>query len=322
MDMENSLLLGNGLNRCLRSSISWGELLKETADRLGVRYYPEISMPLEFERIVNSYLSKNHRMAKGNVYDEIKGEIAKKVCNVKLPEDAIHRQLQRLTIQNIMTTNYDFLLEKVYNADFIELPAIRRNKYLFEQTSAQKGIPFFHLHGIASNAQSLCLGYEHYMGIVEHLRNSLNRSEMPTEKKVGGMVIKQILKGEKEPLNKWGEKFYTSNVGIIGLELGENESDLWWLISHRAYLYYSDYMGLRTQLRNRIVYYDIMDEMKKADNQAEQARRARLHQKHTQHKLLRDSHIIVHSYVLGKEYQSYEEAYEAIISDIYNKGIE
>lgn len=318
-NLENSILLGNGLNRCLEHSISWGELLSETAEKLGVQYNPEISMPLEFERIVNCFLSKNERESKGNVYDEIKKQIAEKVCSVKLPENALHRQLKRLSIQNIMTTNYDYLLEYVYNDDYIGISG--RNKYIFERTSIQKGIPFFHLHGIASNTQSLCLGYEHYMGVVEHLRNSLNRNEKPTEKTIGGMVIKQVLNNEKEPLNTWGEKFYTSNIGIIGLDLAENESDLWWLISHRAYLYFSNYLGLRKQIRNKIVYYDILDDIKKNDRKAEESRLSRLHHKNIQHCLLRDNHINVHTYKLGHKYSTYQEAYEAIISDIYQNGI-
>ena len=51
--MKHTLLVGNGLNRCLESSISWGSLLKDIADEYGVTYNGEIPMPLEFESIVN-----------------------------------------------------------------------------------------------------------------------------------------------------------------------------------------------------------------------------------------------------------------------------
>ena len=49
--MQNTLLLGNGLNRCYESSVSWDKLLGELGGQSiegGGRMIP---YPLEFERI-------------------------------------------------------------------------------------------------------------------------------------------------------------------------------------------------------------------------------------------------------------------------------
>ena len=238
-----------------------------------------------------------------------------------MPKDAIHRRLNKLDINAIMTTNYDCLLERVFNDNYV--PVKDQKKYLFDKTSTQEGIDFYHIHGIASQKQSLCLGYEHYMGLVYYLRHEINRNENKKEKTDGGMIIKQILYGDRARSNKWGERFYTSNIGIVGLELSECESDLWWLITHRAYLFYSNYYGLRDRITNRIVFYDIVDEVeKKNDKEAEQRRLSTLRAKENRHCLLKNENIIVRKYTIGKEYGSYDEAYNAILEKIEKDGIE
>lgn len=51
-----TLLIGNGLNRTLQFSISWSELLCDIAKEHNVEYIPDLPMPLEFERIINTIL--------------------------------------------------------------------------------------------------------------------------------------------------------------------------------------------------------------------------------------------------------------------------
>lgn len=57
--MEKTLLIGNGLNRTLQFSISWSELLCDIAKEHNVEYIPDLPMPLEFERIINTILKKS-----------------------------------------------------------------------------------------------------------------------------------------------------------------------------------------------------------------------------------------------------------------------
>ena len=155
------------------------------------------------------------------------------------------------------------------------------------------------------------------MGIVQHLRAELNTKE---NNKASRMHIKQVLFEECEPKNTWGEKFYTSNIGIIGLGLTECEVDLWWLITHRAFLYYSNYEKLRDRLKNKIVYFDIIDERKNLKSKIRGHETLSMQQ--ARHNLLKNEHVIVKTYTLGKEYQSYEEAYNAIFNEIKKEGLE
>lgn len=301
--MKTALLIGNGLNRCLKSSISWGDLLKSIADEYSVDYNGKISMPLEFECIINQYLNTQTKLS-DKIYMEVKEKIAKKLNYTKLPSGAIHQKISSLPINTVMTTNYDNLLEYVYNPDY-SYRGKKGNKYLFEATSAQKGISFYHIHGQSDSPKTICLGYEHYMGLVEHMRREVNTKENKDPSK---MKIKEALFDPTKLHNTWYEKFYTDNIGIIGLGLYESEVDLWWLITHRAYLYYSNYFGIRKVLKNRITYYDILNESNKEETE----------QKKKIHYMLKNSHIDVRTYTIGKECIGYEDAYMKIFGNIQN----
>ena len=314
--MENCLLIGNGLNRCLEGSISWDSLLQEVAETLGVTHNKYIAMPLEYERIINSYL-ESHISKTDSIYLETKTRIANKLSNILLPGKSIHQQLPSININTILTTNYDFLLEYTYNRSYKD--AGTQQKYLPDATSTQGKVCFYHPHGIASRKLSLCLGYEHYMGIVEKMRTNLNRKENNEKEK---MLIKQRLYNELPFENTWYEKFYTSNIAIVGLGLTECEVDLWWLLTHRAFLYYSNYCGLQKKIVNYIVYYDIIDDMKKNDADQENRREGNLSSQYNRHMLLSNEHVIVRKYHLSHYDGSYAEAYSSILDDLRRNGFQ
>lgn len=318
--MDNYLLIGNGLNRCLPDGIPWGNLLKRIADEYGVSYNPDISMPLEFERIINEYLGREIDLANPNtIIMDAKRKIAQNINEVNLPEDALHRELMNVNLNGIITTNYDVILEKIYD-DAYRYDGGVIKKYLFEKTATIGGKSFFHIHGIADCTSSLCLGYEHYMGMVEHLRSELNtkKNRVATE-----MQIKRILCNEEPAKGTWGELFYTANIAVLGLGLTECESDLWWLITHRASLYYSNYCHLRStgKLSNTIVYYDVMDDIKKQDKAEEDKRIQSELSKRNKHMLLQNEHIEVKIVTLGRDCLTYKEAYKLIIEDLQKNGI-
>ena len=313
--MGNCLMIGNGLNRCLENSISWDSLLQEVADELGVSYNSSISMPLEYERIINSYL-KTATRKKDSIYLKTKTSIASRLSEVSLPENSIHKRISEINVDSILTTNYDCLLEYVYNPGYKDKGT--KHKYLPDATSIQNGICFYHPHGIVSRKKSLCLGYEHYMGIVENLRSELNKKK---EHKKEKMAIKQRLYGELEFENTWYEKFYTSNIAIIGFGLTECEVDIWWILTHRAFLYYSNYCGLKDKIMNRIIYYDIIDDIPKKEQEKEKERENNILSQYNRHTLLENDHVDVKKYNLSAHGGTYAEAYDSIITNIKNNGI-
>lgn len=309
--MERSLLIGNGLNRTLSSSISWSELLCDIAKEHGVEYISDLPMPLEFERIVNTIL-KESDVPSDQIYSDVKARIAKKVKYTKLPDDAIHRELTTLKADAIITTNYDYLLEYAFNSDFV-YKGKTNTKYLWEAISAQQGVKFYHMHGMADNPDSICLGYEHYMGIVEKLRSKLNAK---VQKRQNEMKIKRILAGEDGPTGEWGERFYTTDVDIIGLGLTTAESDIWWLLTHRASIYYTNYCDMRKYMKNQITYYDVIDDLERNEPEDERVRQQKLAEKRKIHQLLKGAHVRVVTFNLSKCDKKYENAYRQIMQSI------
>lgn len=236
----------------------------------------------------------------------------KKIKYTKLPEDAIHRELTTLKTDAIITTNYDYLLEYAFNKDFV-YKGRTNSKYLWEATSAQQGVKFYHMHGMADNPDSICLGYEHYMGIVEKLRSKLNAK---VKNRQSEMKIKKILAGEDGPTGEWGELFYTTDVDIIGLGLTTAESDIWWLLTHRASIYYTNYCDIRNYMKNQITYYDVIDDLERNEPEDERARQQKLAEKEKIHQLLKGAHVRVVTFDLSKCDMKYENAYRQIIQSI------
>ncbi len=304
---RNTLLIGNGLNRCLNDNISWENLLSTIAKEYGIETNLDIPLPLEFERVVNCILMRQ-KNAGPEIYKEIKTVFAKQIANIGHSNMIFKDSLSNLDIQGIITTNYDFLLEKIYQKDFRGCKGIPANqKYLLKPITNCKGIEFFHPHGCADRPNTMCLGYEHYMGIVENARNNINSKP----KNSNSMRIKRKLFDEENFENIWMERFYTDNIGIIGLGLHESEFDLWWVLTHRASLFYTNYQGINELLNNRIVYYATKN-LNVDSKENEQYERRKL--------LLESMNVIVREYIV-EDCGGYQGTYNKILDDIRRDGI-
>ena len=251
--MDTTLLIGNGLNLTL-SKESWSELLKGIAARKNINPQKELPLPFEFERIMNLYLEKKQSIKdKNRVYSETKKEMLRELQGkMFLDNDSIHKKLIELPIQSIITTNYDFLLEYAFEPG-ISPKIDSQTTFIDKPVECINGVNFYHAHGHAHAIKSICLGYEHYIKLVTHIRNALDKKS--THDKCG---LVNNLKNNTV-LNEWYYKFFSDNIYIIGLGLSESEIDLWSLLTRRASLYYRDCDGAHSAIQNRIVYYDIID---------------------------------------------------------------
>lgn len=322
---EKTLFIGNGLNRCLDIGINWGDLLNDIASTLGVSYNDKIDMPLEFERIVNEYLKRNNtgsgRKDNSATYLNIKKNVASSLSVNGTLGNCVHKNIPFNIVRNIITSNYDTILEQAYDelnrVPFIEPQPNNRIKYLVTSVYDDENIAFYHPHGIRTCANSICLGYEHYMGLVELIRGKSNQKV----KNIGNkrlsppysMRIHRILDQRDPKTNESWEKFYTSDLAFVGFGLPACESDIWWLLTHRASVYYSNYMQCGDLIKNHIIYYDIIDAYQDEINENYNRYLS------PKHILLKDLHVEVR--LIGRrkheeESNSYENAYNAILSEL------
>lgn len=302
---KNCIFIGNGLNKCSSNQIGWANLLETVANRYGVTHNSGISLPLEFERLANSILdSSPYRLKDGKeIYKELKKGIIEQIGYNMLIPDGLHKRVAQIMPDVIMTSNYDLMLEKAFQNDIPAL-ATTGTKYLFEPTSHIENTTFYHVHGIESRDTTLCLGYGHYAGLLQHLREVINktpRGDNSSEKMPKRMQIIRKLQGEAES-NGWGDLFYSSNIYFVGFGLDLCEIDLWWLLTHRAYLYYTDYEGVGKKLiDNKIVYYEVIEDNNRSSVELS-----------PKHELLEKLHVevkCVRSY-------DYREGYYQILDDI------
>ena len=244
--MKSALLIGNGLNRCYENAIPWDKLLQSIANEYTVSFNANNPFPLEFESIANQILAQDNRKSK-DVYSELKGRIAQMVCGQMPVSDSLHELFVRdIPLDCILTTNYDYMLERAFYGDSRPEPKSKDNsetKYSLFRFAKYAEKSFYHIHGEANYRESLCLGYEHYAAYLAKMREYL-KAKPELAQRISGCALPEK--------RSWIDLFFTHDIYIVGLKLDTNEIDLWWLLTYRAYLYYSNDSGLLKIMKNRI----------------------------------------------------------------------
>jgi len=247
--MQNKvLLLGNGINT-IKSDYTWEQLIDDLIEYIGAAGQIDKNnkpFPLLYEEIFIEAV-KN----RGIKEKKIKNFIASKVSNLK-PND-IHKNLINLGISNYLTTNYDYTLESTINSKIKKLNdngIIKQNTYsLFRHNKIGEKI-FWHIHGEANIPSTITLGYDHYSGYLQRMRNYVVAGEK-FKKFSFEPLIKKLTTGEKLNFDSWIEYFFKKDIYIIGLTLDFVEMHLWWLITYRARIKYKK----EIPINNRIFYF-------------------------------------------------------------------
>lgn len=249
--MKAALLIGNGLNRCYEdndSQISWSSLLQKIADHHEVAFISKNSFPLEFECLVNSICEKKDLLF-DKVLTDAKKTIATHVESLMPPNNSIHYRFMDLPIDEIMTTNYDYVLERAISPDEPFFSTDTATKYSLRRKAAFHNKQFHHIHGEARKPSTLCLGYEHYAGYLANMRDYVkNTAKMQTA----------LQQGNLSRNDSWIDLFFTHDIHIVGLTLDVCEIDLWWLLTYRAQLFHTN-PNIHKNLKNEITLYSTKD---------------------------------------------------------------
>jgi len=165
-----------------------------------------------------------------------------------------------LPTNDILTTNYDYTFERAYKNEF-DRPSKtsgEETKYSLYRKITLDSKCFYHIHGEAKYHTTLCLGYEHYVGYLAKMREYLRAEPRVSKRFDGNVVALRTIDDGREEQEKfsWLNLFFTHDVYIVGLGLAPCEIDLWWLLTYRAYLYYTNDSGLQNIMKNRITIYN------------------------------------------------------------------
>jgi hypothetical protein len=239
----NTILVGNGINRIVANGPSWIQLLNDLSLYAGHSPNTESNdykpLPLYLEEIVlrnqGDYLS---------TLKDTKKEI-KKILTKLMPNE-LHYKLLNSKVQNILTTNYDYALEKTFEKDYInESPTTEQTAETKHSLKRKKDFPgnktIWHIHGEINQVKglnnkrgdyaenSIMIGYEHYSEYATEIYNFTKGYKKYSDES----ILSKIIKGTDN--NKsWVDFFFNSNLIIFGFELNFAEHHIWWLLNYRA----------------------------------------------------------------------------------------
>ncbi len=153
---------------------------------------------------------------------------------------------------DILTTNYDYSLEKSVCSDFVnkkkDLAKNRREsrfslKRRYRLPDMKPKI--WHIHGELFDSRSLSekskyykeesimIGYEHYASYLNLIQKKVDGNS-GHQKNVEDQSLMVRLKNKPTTSPFWIDIFFTHNLDIVGQGLDFSENHLWWLINYRA----------------------------------------------------------------------------------------
>ena len=271
---KKAMLIGNGLNRLdSNQSFSWGDLLKKLKERYSIEVDLENCFkpfPLAFDEMLHLKSGRNSLRSKlKNLKQSIKTEIENQLAGKRGFND-YHQKLASLDYEDILTTNYDYSLEKSIEPNFISKKrkfAQNRQERKFSLKRCYKlnsGTRFWHIHGelfdsrIHSNVskyypeESIMIGYEHYANYLEKIQENI-KGKSGSQKTNNQSLTVRIR--DHKPIIFWTDILFTHNVDIIGQAIDFSENHLWWIFNYRANLIREGIAKNDVHINNRIRFF-------------------------------------------------------------------
>lgn len=239
------LFIGNGINN-INNKKKWenilADIIKDCKLEGKIVNYKEKPFPLLYEEI---YLNS------GKDESRIKAVIAKMISKIE-PNDT-HKKIKELGCKEIITTNYDYKLEDVFDINTEKKNnegIIDEKKYNIFRCYASDTIKIWHVHGENKKHDTITLGYEHYCGQLQKMREYTVSGTDYKNPNVPKDPLKRRIKNFNMQYS-WIDHFFLSNIHIIGFSYDTSEIDLWWLIAYRARMLKAN----KKKINNNIYYY-------------------------------------------------------------------
>jgi len=219
------LLIGNGVNN-LSNKQSWENLLTSTTKICKVSSVVDTKADKPFPLLYEEIYLKSKSITELNLKKHIANEVK------KITENEIHALIGEKGFNHIITTNYEYSLQKG-NSNTGNLGIIKESKFSVFRHNKTNNTKVWHIHGECNVPASITLGYEHYSGQLQQMRNYVVSGTHYTKKK-NQKSLSSRLKYDKVTYESWIDLFFKKNIHIIGLALDFVEYDLWWLLTYRA----------------------------------------------------------------------------------------
>ncbi|WP_143308468.1 hypothetical protein [Chitinophaga vietnamensis] len=240
------LLIGNDINNISKGQ-SWKDLLQDiiTFCHAGdsVILDDKKPFPLLYEEI---FLTAIRRLKIRE--RDLKSFIASKTAEIR--GNGIHAAIRALKPAHILTTNYEFTLEG--RTPYENTSLINEKFYSIFRRYRMDDINYWHIHGDCLNPMSINLGFEHYGGQLQLMRNYVVSGTFYSNKEVPKASLLRRIHAKQVYEHSWIDFFFTKDVHIFGLSLDFVETDLWWLLTYRAR---QKFHHKNISIPNEIFYY-------------------------------------------------------------------
>jgi hypothetical protein len=270
---KRALLVGNGVNLLDSSqSFSWGALLQELKTTYGIDvdldnvFKP---FPLAFDEMLHQKPGSNDFNDKIKTLKQRISRSIKRQLEGKRGFNGFHEKLSSLSYNDILTTNYDYSIQKSINPEFLSLKdklAINRQerKYSLKRGYSVSDKVIWHLHGelvdsrLQSesskyyNEESIMIGYEHYTSYLEKIQENI-KGKSGSQKVDNQSLMIRLRNGDHSPY--WTDIFFTHNVDIVGQGFDFSENHLWWLINFRANAMRNTKPKYEVKINNKIRFF-------------------------------------------------------------------
>jgi hypothetical protein len=250
-----TLLIGNGPNRLAESAVSWNEVLYQLlvyAPKKIRRQSANKPLPLLFEEIALRLESTG----KGDV-----GVLKRHVASLlnHLTPNSVHSRIMGLGLSDILTTNYDYSLERGSvnsgNSEDLNAQFVHESKFSLFRSRSVGTTRVWHIHGELDAPRSITLGYDHYASYLGRLQRYVSGQGDDGH-------TSPFLKGDDSfddsgHTYSWVDVFLRNDVHILGLALGFEEIDLWWLLTAKERLRHRYERRKRESRIGRTFYYHL-----------------------------------------------------------------
>ncbi len=224
---KTAYLFGNGINRVKDPSADryeWSNLLQDLNKEFTgskILHMDKKPFPMFYDEIVNFAVKK------GKGESLIKDTIQKKIELLKTNDR--YNDFKNLKCDQILTTNYDYLIEKSLDLNWKKSPVTKHEKfYSLSRYQPTLQTKVWHIHGERADKRSILLGFRHYINYSAKVKE---RAEL---------CIYGLKSKTKHNFESWVDLFFTHNIKIVGLSMLFTEYPLWWLLAYRHYKSNSD----------------------------------------------------------------------------------
>lgn len=256
--MKPVLLVGNGINRCEGGSDypSWDDLLVSIGNDLFTQTAATNSQLLKYEQLICQAMAIS---APSSISEKVEKRL-RELDTIAADKDSLHAQIWDTGVTTVLTTNYDYSLERGLQSSrgFTDNDWKKRG---YNETVASKNrhrrigeYRIYHIHGELDVFRTVCLGQIHYATNLMRVMEALDEPKGNGVEKDNFELRSDILGGTSE-VKTWAEYFFTRDVYILGLSMAESDFDLWWLISYWAKIRGEG----RLPRQNQIYYFSIKE---------------------------------------------------------------